>query len=60
MLERGYPFLHVIPFKRTKHNLVVEEFTEKDHKANTIESFKLRSKMTGGYRDLTRRNRKLQ
>jgi len=60
ILQRGSAFLHVIPFKRSKHKLVVEEFSQDDHKNNSMESFNLRSKMTGGYRDLTRKNRKKQ
>lgn len=58
ILQRGTPFLHVIPFKRSKHKLQVTEFLQKDYKNNDTESFKLRSKMTGGYRDMTRKNRK--
>jgi hypothetical protein len=58
ILKRGDPFLHVIPFKREKIGLDVTEFEQKDHKAINDESFKLRSKFTGGYRDMTRRNKK--
>jgi len=60
ILERDYPFLHVIPFKRSKTKLNIEEFTDLDYKKNSIESYNLRSKMTAGYREITRRNRKLQ
>jgi len=60
MLQRDYPFLHVIPFKRSKTNLKVEEFSELDYKKNNMESYTLRSKMTAGYREITRRNRKVQ
>jgi hypothetical protein len=58
ILQRGSAFLHVIPFKRTKHKLSVEQFMPEDYQNNTDESFRLRSKMTNGYRDITRRNKK--
>lgn len=57
ILKRGSPFLHVIPFKRSKTKLKVSEFTGDDFKKVDIESFNLRSKMTGGYREITRKNR---
>mgnify|MGYP003132511390 CR=1 FL=1 len=58
ILKRGEPFLHVIPFKREKIGLEVELFDNKDHDAINNEAFRLRSKFTGGYRDITRRNKK--
>jgi len=58
ILEKGSAFLHVIPFKRTKHKHIVESFREEDYQNNENESFTLRSMMTGGYRDLTRKSRK--
>ena len=58
ILQRGSAFLHVIPFKRTKHKHIVEEFSDLDFKNNATESFNLRSLMTNGYRDITRKNRK--
>ena len=36
---------------------VVEHFTDNEHKAIDNESFRLRSKFTGGYREITRRNK---
>ena len=50
--------MHVIPFKREKVGLEVELFNDKDHDAINNEAFRLRSKFTGGYRDITRRNKK--
>jgi hypothetical protein len=47
----------VIPFKRSKTKLKISEFKNSDFKTLDIESFTLRSKMTGGYRDITRKNR---
>jgi len=58
ILKRGEPFLHVIPFKREKIGLEVEVFEKEDHDSINSEAFKLRSKFTGGYRDITRRNKK--
>jgi len=58
ILKRGYPFLHVIPFKRAKHKINLEYFNEQDHKDSDGESFRLRSKFTGGYRDITRKTRR--
>jgi len=58
ILKRGSAFLHVIPFKREKHKHIVEEFSQKDYQNNSDESFRLRSLMTNGYRDLTRKSRK--
>jgi hypothetical protein len=58
ILQRGSAFLHVIPFKRTKHKHIVDEFSDLDYKNNANESFTLRSLMTNGYRDMTRKNRK--
>jgi|TARA_B100001094_G_scaffold160772_1_gene155494 hypothetical protein len=58
LLKRGMPFLHAIPFKREKIGLDVTTFSEDDHKTINNESFRLRSKFTGGYRDITRRNKK--
>jgi len=57
LLKRGSPFLHVIPFKREKTNMVAKEFDDFENDAMRDESFKLRSKMTGGYREITRRNK---
>ena len=58
IIKRGAPFLHVIPFKRSKTNLKLQMFTDKDYDDHKSESFRLRSKMTGGYRELTRKFRK--
>ena len=58
VLKRGMPFLHAIPFKREKIGLEITTFDQKDHSTINNESFRLRSKFTGGYRDITRRNKK--
>lgn len=60
ILKRGYPFMHCIPFKRSKTKLIVEEFSPMDYRNNNMESYNLRSKMTAGYREITRRNRKVK
>tara|TARA_B000000557_G_scaffold254467_1_gene244618 strand:- start:102 stop:854 length:753 start_codon:yes stop_codon:yes gene_type:complete len=57
IIKRGTPFLHCIPFKREKTELAVELFSDTEHKAIDNESFRLRSKFTGGYREITRRNK---
>ena len=57
VLQRGTPFLHVIPFKRSKHKIKVEEFSKQDYESNSKESWNLRSKTTNGYREITRKNR---
>ena len=59
ILKRGTPFLHVIPFKRKEkysHNNRIA--TAEDHDLITSEQTALRSKFTGGYRDITRRFRR--
>ena len=58
ILKRGMPFLHVIPFKRSKTKLNIEVMKNEDHYMNRREQFLLKSKMTGGYRLITLKNRK--
>tara|TARA_B100001939_G_scaffold127732_1_gene110646 strand:- start:3412 stop:4155 length:744 start_codon:yes stop_codon:yes gene_type:complete len=54
LIKRGTPFLHVIPFKREKKNLIVNKWEDRHDIAIRDESFKLRSKMTGGYRQINK------
>ena len=58
ILKRGIPFLHVIPFKREKYSHSKRVATAEDHDLITYEQTALRSKFTGGYREVTRRFRK--
>ncbi len=58
ILKRGIPFIHVIPFKRTKHSLLPRIANEVDRDTNAYEQTALRSKFVGGYREITRRFRK--
>jgi len=59
ILKRGMPFLHVIPFKREKKpKLIVRKSTQDDMDMIRDEQTSLRSKFTGGYREITRRFRK--
>lgn len=58
ILKRGTPFLHVIPFKREKYSHNNRIATAEDHDLITSEQTALRSKFTGGYRDITRRFRR--
>ena len=52
-------FLHVIPFKREKKpKLLVRKSTQDDMDMIRDEQTSLRSKFTGGYREITRRFRK--
>ena len=57
LLKLGMPFLHVIPFKREKIGMKTTIFDDKDNDAMRDEGFTLRSKMTGGYRNITRKNK---
>ena len=58
ILKRGIPFLHVIPFKREKIKNVNRFAEAEDHDMITYQQTALRSKFTGGYRDITRRFRR--
>ena len=57
LLKQGTPFLHVIPFKREKIGMETSIFDDDDNAAMRDESFTLRSKMTGGYRNITRKKK---
>lgn len=58
ILKRGIPFLHVIPFKREKIKNINRFAEAEDHDMITYQQTALRSKFTGGYRDITRRFRR--
>jgi hypothetical protein len=57
IIERGTPFIQVIPFKRNQFSYDVRMGTEPDMQLIIDQQVALRSKFTGGYRDMTRRNR---
>jgi hypothetical protein len=47
----------VIPFKREKIGMETSVFDDDDNATMRDESFTLRSKMTGGYRNITRKKK---
>ncbi len=58
VIPLGTPLVHVIPFKREKKpKLLVRKSTQDDMDMIRDEQTSLRSKFTGGYREITRKNR---
>ncbi len=57
IIERGTPFIQVIPFKRDEWDLSVEEMNEYDTKNDQIEKAELSTKFKNAYRLITQRLR---
>lgn len=57
-IERGQPFVHYIPFKRSKYSLEIRDETEKDKRLFTHHYVDLASKFSGGYLARKRRTNK--
>ena len=57
IIERGTPFIQVIPFKRDKWNLNVDQMTNDDMRAEGIEKNILNTKFKNSYRDLISRRK---
>lgn len=57
IIERGTPFIQVIPFKRDKWNLDVSQMTDEDIRAEGIQRNTLGTKFKNSYRDLISRRK---
>ena len=57
IIERGTPFIQVIPFKRDKWNLNVSQMTNEDMREEGIEKNILNTKFKNSYRDLISRRK---
>ena len=55
IIERGTPFIQVIPFKRDDWNFDVSTMTPEQAKADTSEKLELSTKFKNSYRNITRR-----
>jgi hypothetical protein len=55
IIERGTPFIQVIPFKRDEWNLDVSQMTDADIKDDDREKMELNSKFKNSYRNIVRR-----
>ena len=55
IIERGTPFIQVIPFKRDDWNFDVSTMTPAQTKADTSEKLELSTKFKNSYRNITRR-----
>lgn len=55
IIDRGTPFIQVIPFKRDSWNLDVDQMNDKDLKEDKIEKFILSTKFKNAYRSITQR-----
>ena len=57
IIERGTPFIQVIPFKRDEWNISVDEMNEYDIKNDEAEKLELSTKFKNAYRLITQRLR---
>ena len=57
IIERGTPFIQVIPFKRDEWNMSVDEMNEYDVKNDEAEKLELSTKFKNAYRLITQRLR---
>tara|TARA_Y100001937_G_scaffold5700_1_gene7584 strand:+ start:19821 stop:20585 length:765 start_codon:yes stop_codon:yes gene_type:complete len=59
VIERGTPFIQVIPFKRDKWNLDVSQMNTEDLKNDETEKTALSTKFKNAYRDIVSRNKNI-
>ena len=59
VIERGTPFIQVIPFKRDKWNLDVSQMNTEDFKNDETEKTALSTKFKNAYRDIVSRNKNI-
>ena len=57
VIERGTPFIQVIPFKRDQWNLDVSQMNDEDFKNEQIEKTGLTTKFKNAYRDIVSRSK---
>jgi len=56
-IERGTPFIQVIPFKRDSWNLSVDQMSDQDLANEEIEKVRLSTKFKNSYRDLVAKSK---
>jgi hypothetical protein len=56
-IERGTPFIQVIPFKRDRWNLSVDQMSDQDLANEEIEKVRLSTKFKNSYRDLVAKSK---
>ena len=59
VIERGTPFIQVIPFKRDEWNLNVSQMNTEDFKNDETEKTALSTKFKNAYRDIVFRNKNI-
>ena len=59
VIERGTPFIQVIPFKRDEWNLDVSQMNDDDLKNDETEKTALSTKFKNAYRDIVSRNKNI-
>ena len=59
VIERGTPFIQVIPFKRDEWNLDVSQMNAEDFKNDETEKTALSTKFKNAYRDIVSRNKNI-
>ena len=59
VIERGTPFIQVIPFKRDEWNLDVSQMNTKDFENDETEKTALSTKFKNAYRDIVSRNKNI-
>ena len=59
VIERGTPFIQVIPFKRDEWNLDVSQMNTEDFKNDETEKTALSTKFKNAYRDIVSRNKNI-
>ena len=57
IIERGTPFIQVIPFKRDSWNLSVDQMSDQDLANEEIEKVRLSTKFKNSYRDLVAKSK---
>ena len=58
VIDRGTPFIQVIPFKRDDWDFKVDQMTQKDIDLDRVEKSELNSKFKNSYRAITQRFKK--
>tara|TARA_R100000231_G_scaffold33057_1_gene28902 strand:+ start:2025 stop:2777 length:753 start_codon:yes stop_codon:yes gene_type:complete len=57
VINRGTPFIHVIPFKREEWDLEVGQMTEKQDEKDKAQKLLLATKFKNAYRDIVKRSK---